>query len=144
MLSFIFFFLMIRRPPRSTRTDTLLPYTTLFRSEAFSRLTGLDSRLLAMMAALVVIWIVLDLWTGGLFLTPRNLFNLAVQGPAGGIMATGWVVVIVARHIDLSVGSALAFVGMSMAFTQVEVVPLGAAWPWPLSLACALARGARG
>src|SRR3546814_14492328 len=32
-LSFMFFFfLMIRRPPRSTRTDTLLPYTTLFRS----------------------------------------------------------------------------------------------------------------
>src|SRR3546814_5497041 len=31
LLSF-FFFLMIRRPPRSTRTDTLLPYTTLFRS----------------------------------------------------------------------------------------------------------------
>src|SRR3546814_1739996 len=31
---FVFFFLMIRRPPRSTRTDTLFPYTTLFRSEA--------------------------------------------------------------------------------------------------------------
>src|SRR3546814_13632384 len=30
---YVFFFLMIRRPPRSTRTDTLLPYTTLFRSE---------------------------------------------------------------------------------------------------------------
>src|SRR3546814_18625822 len=30
----LFFFLMIRRPPRSTRTDTLFPYTTLFRSEA--------------------------------------------------------------------------------------------------------------
>src|SRR3546814_12745504 len=29
-----FFFLMIRRPPRSTRTDTLFPYTTLFRSDA--------------------------------------------------------------------------------------------------------------
>src|SRR3546814_14266339 len=29
-----FFFLMIRRPPRSTRTDTLFPYTTLFRSAA--------------------------------------------------------------------------------------------------------------
>src|SRR3546814_5090835 len=29
---FLFFFLMIRRPPRSTRTDTLFPYTTLFRS----------------------------------------------------------------------------------------------------------------
>src|SRR3546814_18141706 len=32
-----FFFLMIRRPPRSTRTDTLFPYTTLFRSSAVSR-----------------------------------------------------------------------------------------------------------
>src|SRR3546814_17029405 len=31
---FLFFFLMIRRPPRSTRTDTLFPYTTLFRSHA--------------------------------------------------------------------------------------------------------------
>src|SRR3546814_1554916 len=30
--SYLFFFLMIRRPPRSTRTDTLFPYTTLFRS----------------------------------------------------------------------------------------------------------------
>src|SRR3546814_12919130 len=30
----MFFFLMIRRPPRSTRTDTLFPYTTLFRSQA--------------------------------------------------------------------------------------------------------------
>src|SRR3546814_15664390 len=30
--AYIFFFLMIRRPPRSTRTDTLFPYTTLFRS----------------------------------------------------------------------------------------------------------------
>src|SRR3546814_6812875 len=32
--SLVVFFLMIRRPPRSTRTDTLFPYTTLFRSEA--------------------------------------------------------------------------------------------------------------
>src|SRR3546814_11607861 len=34
LLSRLFFFLMIRRPPRSTRTDTLFPYTTLFRSSA--------------------------------------------------------------------------------------------------------------
>src|SRR3546814_10676095 len=33
-----FFFLMIRRPPRSTRTDTLFPYTTLFRSRSPDRL----------------------------------------------------------------------------------------------------------
>src|SRR3546814_1384051 len=32
MITVLFFFLMIRRPPRSTRTDTLFPYTTLFRS----------------------------------------------------------------------------------------------------------------
>src|SRR3546814_13422574 len=32
----LFFFLMIRRPPRSTRTDTLFPYTTLFRSQGAS------------------------------------------------------------------------------------------------------------
>src|SRR3546814_11035410 len=40
LLVFMFvrvFFLMLRRPPRSTRTDTLFPYTTLFRSFGFSR-----------------------------------------------------------------------------------------------------------
>src|SRR3546814_18073941 len=34
-----FFLLMIRRPPRSTRTDTLFPYTTLFRSEDLNRMS---------------------------------------------------------------------------------------------------------
>src|SRR3546814_2588424 len=37
-----FFFLMIRRPPRSTRTDTLFPYTTLFRSGGYRYGTRLD------------------------------------------------------------------------------------------------------
>src|SRR3546814_19611939 len=43
---FLFFFLMIRRPPRSTRTDTLFPYTTLFQSRPaasvgdFAKLSG--------------------------------------------------------------------------------------------------------
>src|SRR3546814_1436262 len=37
VLSFFFFFLKKRRPPRSTRTDTLFPYTTLFRSPASER-----------------------------------------------------------------------------------------------------------
>src|SRR3546814_6876607 len=48
-VSFVFcFFLMIRRPPRSTRTDTLFPYTTLFRSAAdrrFLQLRGPRSHL---------------------------------------------------------------------------------------------------
>src|SRR3546814_19775839 len=37
---FCIFFLMIRRPPRSTRTDTLFPYTTLFRSGQLSSDSG--------------------------------------------------------------------------------------------------------
>src|SRR3546814_18598019 len=40
LLFFCFFFLMIRRPPRSTRSDTLFPYTTLFRSLRQSRNEG--------------------------------------------------------------------------------------------------------
>src|SRR3546814_383799 len=40
----IFFFLMLRRPPRSTRTDTLFPYTTLFRSSQLGHGCGLDIR----------------------------------------------------------------------------------------------------
>src|SRR3546814_20203682 len=39
-LSYYCFLLMIRRPPRSTRTDTLFPYTTLFRSVAAPRFPG--------------------------------------------------------------------------------------------------------
>src|SRR3546814_12426838 len=38
VLCIFFFFLMIRRPPRSTRTDTLFPYTTLFRSVLHARI----------------------------------------------------------------------------------------------------------
>src|SRR3546814_9530023 len=45
VLSHLFFFLMIRRPPKSTRTDTLFPYTTLFRSKILSRNPRFDSNL---------------------------------------------------------------------------------------------------
>src|SRR3546814_11380813 len=40
----VFFFLMIRRPPRATRTDTLFPYTTLFRSDHASAIAVDDGR----------------------------------------------------------------------------------------------------
>src|SRR3546814_7800849 len=46
LCTYLFFFLMRRRPPRSTRTDTLFPYTTLFRSdraEVLARWNGLLS-----------------------------------------------------------------------------------------------------
>src|SRR3546814_3629562 len=38
----LFFFLMIRRPPRSTRTDTLFPYTTLFRSQDLQHVVDVE------------------------------------------------------------------------------------------------------
>src|SRR3546814_11360403 len=45
---YLFFFLMIRRPPRSTRTDTLFPYTTLFRSATTMTVTriGLSTNIM--------------------------------------------------------------------------------------------------
>src|SRR3546814_19754513 len=47
VLFFVFCFLMIRRPPRSTRTDTLFPYTTLFRSD----MLGLDAHQFSLLAS---------------------------------------------------------------------------------------------
>jgi D-xylose transport system permease protein len=102
----------------------------------------IDTRLLAMAAALVVIWVGIDLLTAGIFLTARNLWNLSVQTSVVGIMATGMVLVIVARHIDLSVGSVLGFVGMVMAVLQVEILPIGTSWNWLVSLVAGLAMGA--
>src|SRR3546814_11045062 len=50
MCLFYFFFLMRRRPPRATRTDTLFPYTTLFRSEAKQRFVPEAARCEALFA----------------------------------------------------------------------------------------------
>src|SRR3546814_8725663 len=50
-----FFFLMIRRPPRSTRTDTLFPYTTLFRSEAMANLGASEGALGSALGRLMVV-----------------------------------------------------------------------------------------
>ena len=106
------------------------------------RATEIDTRTLAMLAALVIIWLVLNFLTNGIFLTARNLYNLTVQSSVVGIMATGMVLVIVARHIDLSVGSVLGFTGMMIAFLQVEVFALGAAWNWPLTIVFGVTLGA--
>jgi D-xylose transport system permease protein len=73
--------------------------------------------------AMLVIWIGFHFWTGGTFLTPRNLWTITVQTAIVAIMATGMVLVIVSRNIDLSVGSMLGFVGMFMALMQAEWLP---------------------
>ena len=106
------------------------------------RQVELDKRMLAMIIALLVIWVTLNILTDGIFFTARNMYNLAVQSSVVGIMATGMVLVIVSRHIDLSVGSLLGFTGMVIAYLQVHVFPLGAAWNWPLTILCGLALGA--
>jgi D-xylose transport system permease protein len=76
-----------------------------------------------MVGLLLVIWIGFHLMSGGTFLTPRNLWNLSVQFAPVAIMATGMVLIIVSRNIDLSVGSMVGFLGMAMALIQAEVLP---------------------
>lgn len=73
-----------------------------------------------MVGALAVIWIVFNFLADGTFLTARNLWNLSVQTASIAVMSTGMVLVIVMRHIDLSVGSILGVTGMIMAVTQVN------------------------
>ena len=64
-----------------------------------------DYRLLGMVAALVILWLAFNFLSDGLFLTPRNLWNLSVQSAAVAVMTTGMVLIIVSRNIDLSIGS---------------------------------------
>ena len=83
----------------------------------------IDTRLAGMIAALVVIWVAFDLLSGGDFLTSRNLWNLSVQSASIAVMATGMVLIIVSRNIDLSVGSLLGFLGYVMAMVQTRWIP---------------------
>jgi D-xylose transport system permease protein len=83
----------------------------------------IDTRLLGMVVALILLWIVFNVISNGLFLSPRNLWNLSVQTAAVAIMTTGMVLIIVSRNIDLSIGSSLVFMVMVMGLAQVEWIP---------------------
>ncbi|MEM9344046.1 MAG: sugar ABC transporter permease [Pseudomonadota bacterium] len=83
----------------------------------------LDTRLLGMIGALIILCIGFNLFTDGRFLTPRNIFNLTIQTVSVAIMACGMVFVIVNRHIDLSVGALLATTSAVMAMMQTEILP---------------------
>ena len=94
----------------------------------FLKATEIDPRLLGMIGALLLIWLGFHLYGAivngfGAFLTPRNLWNLSVQTSSIGIMATGMVLVIITRNIDLSVGSLIGVTGMAMGILQVEILP---------------------
>jgi D-xylose transport system permease protein len=127
------------------------------RGGALYRATEIDGRLLGLMIALAVAWIGFDIasriWGqggdsifGGSFLTPRNLFNLSVQTASVAVMATGMVLIIVSRNIDLSVGSMLGFLAMVMGIFQKEVLPefvgFDNQFTWLLTLAVGLGMGA--
>jgi D-xylose transport system permease protein len=111
----------------------------------FLKATELDTRMLGMVGALLLIWVAFHVLSGGLFLTPRNLWNLSVQSSSVAIVATGMVLVIVTRNIDLSVGSMLGFIGMVMGVVQADLLPklLGFEHPatWILTLAGGLILG---
>jgi D-xylose transport system permease protein len=109
--------------------------------QRFLRATEIDTRMLGMLGALALIWIGFDIASGGVFLTPRNLWNLSVQSASIAIMATGMVLIIVTRNIDLSVGSMLGFIGMIVGVTQAEVLPQMLGFGHPLIFPAALLVG---
>ncbi|MFM2391922.1 MAG: hypothetical protein RLZZ437_3477, partial [Pseudomonadota bacterium] len=103
----------------------------------------IDVRLLGMLMAFAAVAIVFTIWTGGTFVGPRNVFNIAVQTVPVAIMACGMVFVIVARHIDLSVGSMLAMCSAIMAMSQTAWLPsvLGTEYGNPAVLAMTVVIG---
>src|SRR3546814_14393703 len=110
----IFFFLKIRRPPRSTRTDTLFPYTTLFRSAA-AVLAAVQHGQLAAEA--------LQHHLGAVLLDP------ALVGPLAGLQG--------AFHIDLGALAQVLLGDLAkLLVDDHDPVPLGAPAPRP-GVACA-------
>ncbi|KIN63764.1 Xylose transport system permease protein [Sulfitobacter noctilucicola] len=91
--------------------------------KSFLKSLEVDTRLLGMIGAFILVALVFNVLTDGRFLTPRNIFNLTIQTASVAIMATGMVFVIVTRHIDLSVGAVLAACSALMAMTQVRFLP---------------------
>jgi len=94
----------------------------------------IDWRMVLMSAVLIVIAVVFNVLSEGIFLSPENLYNIAQQTAVVGILATVMVLIIVARHIDLSVGSVMGFVGVLIAFLIYT-----ANWSWQAACLMGLA-----
>lgn len=99
-------------------------------------LSRLDWSAYGIVVAMLVIWLVFNVATAGLFLSPRNLTYLAVQTVILGIGACGMVLVMVAGHIDLSIGSAVGLTATVAAYAQVAL-----GWPGPLAILAAIGVG---
>ncbi|NBW49112.1 MAG: ABC transporter permease [Betaproteobacteria bacterium] len=87
-----------------------------------------------MTAVLVVTTVIFNVLSGGIFFSAENLYNIAQQTAVVGILATVMVLIIVARHIDLSVGSVMGFVGVLIAFLMYTLD-----WSWPAACLAGLA-----
>jgi len=90
-----------------------------------------------MVIALVAIVLFFQIKTDGVLLKPLNVTNLLTQNAAILILAIGMVMVIIARHIDLSVGSVAAFVG-AVAATMMTKWDI----PWLIAVILCLGIGA--
>ncbi|MFF4709862.1 multiple monosaccharide ABC transporter permease [Streptomyces eurythermus] len=99
-----------------------------------------NMRQYGMLIALGLIVVLFAIWTDGDLLLPRNVSNLVLQNSYILILAIGMMLVIIAGHIDLSVGSITAFTG---AFAAVLTVQHGVSWPVALVL-CLLVGAAAG
>lgn len=88
------------------------------------QVSALDLRLMIMSIVLVAMALAFHVATGN-FLSPENLYNIAQQSAVVGIVATAIGLVIVARQIDLSVGSVLATVGVAIAYLMYS-----RGWHW--------------
>ena len=110
--------------------------------------TEIDLRLFGMLVALVVILVTFHILSGGKLIQPTNMVTMSVQASGIAIIATGMVLVIVSRNIDLSVGSLVGLISMSYALWMSDWFPrvygIGAYVPfhWVLALAMGIALGA--
>jgi putative multiple sugar transport system permease protein len=90
--------------------------------------------------ALILIVLLFQVLTGGITLAPQNVSNIIVQNSYILLLAIGMVLVIIAGHIDLSVGSLAGLIG---AVAGVMIVQWG--WPWWLAIvACLIVGGLLG
>ncbi|MER7676188.1 MULTISPECIES: multiple monosaccharide ABC transporter permease [unclassified Streptomyces] len=96
-----------------------------------------NMRQYGMLFALGLIVVLFAVWTDGDLLLPRNVSNLVLQNSYILILAIGMMLIIIAGHIDLSVGSLTAFVGAVGAVLMVNHDI-----SWPLALVLCLAIGA--
>src|SRR3954447_4128643 len=104
------------------------------------RATEVDLRQFGMVLALIVIWV--GLWyQKPEIISPVNFLTFSVQAAGTAILATGMVLVIVSRNIDLSVGSVVGFIGMSYAYLMANIFPTTIGVNNPLAWVIALALG---